>query len=356
MARPCRWTRPVQPLVAFAPAGPAAGRVRQQRADRRRRVEQAQHAGTAVAGGDRREQRLGHAEDHHHDVHHVGAEQLLPAARVAQAFDDAPQARPGGVRRWRHGPHQPQHRQGEPEADHVHPIGRRQPEARHQQAPEGRPADHPERHAQRGECRGGGHLLAGDQPGQERLERGALQPVERGGQRGDHEQDPDPRAPGQRVDHQHGREQGQAELGELHHAAPVVGVGQRPTEQAGDQEWSQLGHPEQADHQRRPGELVDLERDRDVGDHAAREAHHLPNGQQSEVPMVAQWSELDGCQPQPARPVPPSVALRPRPLLHEVACSQPTRSGRQPIAEGGSSAPRRSALPALTPNGCAREP
>ena len=75
---------------------------------------------------------------------------------------------------------------------------------------------------------------------------------------------------------QHQREDEQRRVGEQHEPAPVVRVGERPAEQRGDEQRDELGEPEQADSERRAREVVDLERDRDVGDHRARERDPCP--------------------------------------------------------------------------------
>ena len=85
--RPCRWTRPVQPE-------PSGG---QQRADRRRGVEQAQDAPARRVCGEERVQRLGHAEEHRVDVDQVGAQQFRAALGVPQA-GRPPSAATGGRR------------------------------------------------------------------------------------------------------------------------------------------------------------------------------------------------------------------------------------------------------------------
>ena len=76
-AAPWRWTRPVQPLVDR----------REQRADGGRGEEQAQRAGAAQVGGDGREERLGHPEEHRHDVDGVRADELGTRAGVVGALD-----------------------------------------------------------------------------------------------------------------------------------------------------------------------------------------------------------------------------------------------------------------------------
>ena len=76
-ARPCRWTR----------ARPAARQRREQRAERTapRRAARARPAPPSFVG-ERREERVRHAEEHRDDVDAVGADELRPAHRVAEAL------------------------------------------------------------------------------------------------------------------------------------------------------------------------------------------------------------------------------------------------------------------------------
>ena len=84
-ARPWRWTRGVQRAgERWRPA---------RRPPARRRAGRAR--GPPSRSRQRREQRQRHAEDHRDEVHDVGADQLLAAARVAEALD-ASRARLGG--------------------------------------------------------------------------------------------------------------------------------------------------------------------------------------------------------------------------------------------------------------------
>ena len=83
--------------VAVHARRPAAGQAGDQRAHRGRGVEQAEHAGPPSRLGQRREERERHAEDHRHEVDHVGPDQLLPAAGVAEALADALEARALGA-------------------------------------------------------------------------------------------------------------------------------------------------------------------------------------------------------------------------------------------------------------------
>ena len=54
-----------------------------------------------------------------------------------------------------------------------------------------------------------------------------------------------------------------------------------------------LGEPEQADRERRAGELVDLERERDRGEHRARERDALPGDEQAEVAVPPERPDVD---------------------------------------------------------------
>ena len=92
---------------------------------------------------------------------------------------------------------------------------------------------------------------------------------------------------------EHQREDEQRRVGEQHEPAAVVRVGERAAEQRGAEQRDELGEPEQADHQRRAREVVDLERDRDVGDHRARERHGLADVEQPELAVPPERADVD---------------------------------------------------------------
>ena len=79
--------------VAVDARRPAAGQAGDERAHRGRGVEQPEDARPAQPLGEGGEQRQRHAEDHRHEVDDVGADQLLPAARVAEPLAQALEAR-----------------------------------------------------------------------------------------------------------------------------------------------------------------------------------------------------------------------------------------------------------------------
>src|SRR6202011_6373505 len=78
--------------VAVEMPRPAAGRKKQERAQSRRGIQQAEHAWPTKSLRDRREQGQRHAKGHRDDVDDVGADQLRAAPRVAEALDDTPKA------------------------------------------------------------------------------------------------------------------------------------------------------------------------------------------------------------------------------------------------------------------------
>jgi hypothetical protein len=72
-----------------------------------------------------------------------------------------------------------------------------------------------------------------------------------------------------------------------------VGVGERAADQRGHEQRRQLRDPEQTDHERRARQVVDLERDRDVRDHRARERHRLARVEQPELAVAAQRADVN---------------------------------------------------------------
>ena len=112
------------------------------------------------------EERQRHAEDHGHEVHDVGADQLLPAARVAEAFEHAAQARAsadsgGTARRGSSGPRRTRRRRSARSKS----VGGGEAGRSDQRAAQGRPGDHADAAAE--------HRAAPPRPGSRRGPRAA---------------------------------------------------------------------------------------------------------------------------------------------------------------------------------------
>jgi hypothetical protein len=73
-----------------------------------------------------------------------------------------------------------------------------------------------------------------------------------------------------------------------------VGVGERAAQQRRDEERHELHDAEETDHERRAGQLVHLERDRDVRDHRPRERDALADVEQPELAVPPQRTDVDG--------------------------------------------------------------
>jgi hypothetical protein len=155
----------------------------------------------------------------------------------------------GGGRR----PHHAQQHQRGDEREDVEGVGERQADDRDQHAAQRRAGDHADGEAQGGDRRGGRHLVAVDQARRESFQRRALQAVKRGRDRRDHEQHPQLRAGQRGVQQQHDRCAGEGQLGQEQHPPAVTRVGQRPSQERGDQQRAQLCQAQQADHQRGAG-------------------------------------------------------------------------------------------------------
>jgi hypothetical protein len=68
---------------------------------------------------------------------------------------------------------------------------------------------------------------------------------------------------------------------------PVQPVGQHPAVQAEHHQRDQLGHPEQADRERRPGELLGLDQQGDVGGLGAEQGDAAASVQHPEISRTA---------------------------------------------------------------------
>ena len=321
---------------------PAARERQQQCAGRAGGEQQPEHLRAAVAGGDGREQRDRHREQHRVDVDEVAAHQVLAAARVAPALRDPRDARRRRVGRRRHRAHPCQRDERDEERRRVDRVGRAQAGARDQDAAERRPGDLAGVAAEALERGRRGQLLARHQARHHRVERGPLQPAGRRHPGRDEEQDPDLRLGEQRVGDQRESEREQRGVGDQHEPAAVVRVGQRAAEQRRDQQRGQLREPEQPDDERRASQVVDLERDRDEGDHRARERDGLARVEQPELAVPAQRPDVERDRAEQAEQRGQlSSTRRPRPARRPE--SWPDRIGSRHPAPGraGVSRPRR---------------
>src|SRR4029079_9694880 len=79
-------------------------------------------------------------------------------------------------------------------------------------------------------------------------------------------------------DHRHQRERN---LRELEHAPAVDGVRERSSDQCREEQRDELCQAEEPDGERRSRQLVDLIRDRDIGEHRAEEREGLPDVEQA---------------------------------------------------------------------------
>jgi len=272
---------------------PAARQCQQERAGRAGREQQPEHLRAAEALGDGGEEGDRHREQHRVDVDQVGPDEVLAPARVAPALGDPGEAGRRGVGRRRHRAHPRQRHERDEERRRVDSVGRAEPGAGDQDPAERRPGDLARVAAKALERRRGGQVLVRDQARDHRVERWALEASRRRHPGCDQEQDPDLRLREQRVRDQHERQRQQRRVGDEHEPPAVAGVGERAADERGDQQRRELGEAEQADDERRTGQLVDLERERDERDHRARKRDGLARVQQPELAMAAQRADID---------------------------------------------------------------
>ena len=168
----------------------------------------------------------------------------------------------------------------------VDAVGRGQTDRGDEDTAHGRPGDHAEFPAQRIERRGRGQLVAGDEPRHHRVERRPLEAVDRGHERRDDEEHPDLRLVEERVEKEDRRREPERELGELEHAPTIYGIGESAADERREEQGDERSQAEKPDRQRRPGEMVDLVRDRDVREHRAEERERLPGEEQPVLPMA----------------------------------------------------------------------
>ena len=234
-------------------------------------------------GGQRREQHDGHGHEHRDDVDQVGAEQVATAHRVADALDDPGEARRRRGRTRGVGAHRREQDGGGDQTGDVDGERRRHTGGRDQHPAQGGAGQLTHVAAQAGQRHRGGQLVVAHGAGDQRLTARALQRLRHRQQRPDGVDGPQARAGQGRVDQQ---QRGQRHLGDAgaHQHRPTVDVvGQRPAVQPEHQQRQQLDEPHQADREARAGELVELERQRDVADHPAEVEHRAGTEQQPEV-------------------------------------------------------------------------
>lgn len=180
---------------------------------------------------------------------------------------------------------------GEPQAEqhgggeraHRHRVRRPVTGVRHDQTGQRGARDRPDLPAQR--VQGGRRrlLLVRHDPGHQGVQRGPLEPGQGGDPAGHHVQRPQQRLREQRVHQQDRGEHAEPRLGEQDDPAPVHGIGERPAVQPEDHQRHQLHRPHRADRERRAGEVLDLERQRDEGHEAAEVRDQPLDPQQPEV-------------------------------------------------------------------------
>jgi hypothetical protein len=151
-----------------------------------------------------------------------------------------------------------------------------------------------------------------------RHQRLAARPLESPGggeQAGDHEDQRDSRLGAEGVGRQHRGERSLAHTGPHEEAAAVDVVGLRAAEQFEDDEGDRLDEADGADGEVGPRQVVDLERDRDVGHHPAEGEDRAREEQQPEPSRRAPRGDVHA---QPAKALTPREALG-----HDRPCSAP---------------------------------
>ena len=309
-AAPWRWTWPVQPLVAVAISDPTAG------AAKRRPSAPAPPRSEATAGKS--------ASGIPKSIATMSTAYVPMSsgrrAGVAGALDDAAPARGLRLGRRRDGAHHPERDERDDEGRHVDAVGGGEADRGDEDAGDGGPGDHPDRHAKRRERAGGGHLVALDEARGERLERRALEPVEHRHDGGEHEDHPEPRLRRSAFTTRAADAPANASSVICIIRRRSTASAMRAADQRAPQERHELDGAQEADDERRVADLVGLERERDVGDHRAQERDALADEEQPEVA------------------VPPK-----RPDVHR----GPVSSRRAPVGLIGGPGPSRSASASL---------
>ena len=181
-----------------------------------------------------------------------------------------------------------------------------------EQTADRRPDQDAELHPEAGQRVGGRDLVVADGPRHQGLAAGPLQGSRRGQQPGDPEDDRDAGLVAERVDGEHGGEHGLADARPDEQAAAVHVVGERAAVQPEHHQRHQLDQADRADGEVGARQVVDLERDRDVGDHPAEVEDRPRQEQQPEVPRGPQRGDVHAHA---------AEAVTPRPALgHEGPC------------------------------------
>ena len=84
------------------------------------------------------------------------------------------------------------------------------------------------------------------------------------------------------------RREPERELGELEHAPTIYGIRESAADERREEQGDERSQAEKPDRERRPGEMVDLVRDRDVREHRAEERERLPGEEQAVLPVPPQ--------------------------------------------------------------------
>ena len=273
---------------------PARRQAGDQRADRRRGVERPERGAAEASGGERREQRQRHPEDHRHEVDDVGADQLLAAARVAEALDDRAPGRRLGVVARRHRAHRDEAGERGEEAGGVDAEGRDGAGRPDQDAADRRPDDHAEAAAEGAQRRRRGNLVGRNQPRRHGVERRPLQAVE-----GRHQ-------PGGEVEHGRPTAPARAALAISARQPAIrpisVAITSRrrsiqsasaPPTNAVSSSGTSSTTPRIADREAGAGQGVHLPGQRHVGDHRAQERHGLGGVEEPEV-AAAERAQVHG--------------------------------------------------------------
>ena len=116
-------------------------------------------------------------------------------------------------------------------------------------------------------------------------------------------QQPEDGQPGERLRREDSGYASLAEAADEDELAPVHGVDERGAEQAGRQRRPQRGQADSANGERRPGDVVDLQRDREPGQRAANGGQQAAGEQPAERCRLAQRGYV-GEQPRHGRPSP----------------------------------------------------
>ena len=175
-------------------------------------------------------------------------------------------------------------------------------------------ADHRDQHAGKGgagdegevavdalERDRGRELVVADETWRDRAHRRPREAPCRRAERLEHEQRPDLRVRQERVDEQQAGDGAERELGDDHDAPAVERVRDRAADERHDEERDERREREQPDEQRRVGQLVDLERDRDHRDRVARVRDGLADPETAERLRLAERRHVDGEPLQQAR-------------------------------------------------------